>query len=121
MPLDDPGHPANAVDRIADKFGASKALQGLKQAIHDTVEEHSELRGENLCVVDSALAAEGLLTFSEIRRRYWSKYRAILKRNKIRDETEYYLLRGISGDFAIELPTDERTQIDALLGQYESK
>jgi hypothetical protein len=121
MPLDDPGHPANAVDRIAEKFGVSKALQGLKQAIHDIVEEHCDLGGQGLRLVDSTLEAKGLLTFSEIRRRYWSKYRAVLKRNLIRNETEFYLLKGIADDLSAPVPDEERMQIGLLLGQYESK
>jgi hypothetical protein len=121
MPLDDPGHPANAVDRIAEKVGVSRALQGLKQAIHDIVEEHSELGGQALRLVDSTLATQGLLTFSEIRRRYWSKYQALLKRNVIRNDTEYYLLKGIADDLGAQVPDEERAQVGVLLSQYESK
>src|SRR6185312_9826993 len=35
----DPIHPANVMKQIVDKFGRAEALEGLKQAINDTVED----------------------------------------------------------------------------------
>lgn len=119
MSPEDAGHPANAVDRIAEKYGLSKALQGLRQAIHDKVEQYAELSGAELQSVDSSLAANGLLTFSEVRRRYWSKYKKLLKRSAIRNETEYYLLKGIAGDLTFPIPEVERVHIEMLMAAYE--
>ena len=119
MSPEDPGHPANAVEHIAEKYGVSKAFQGLKQAIHDTVEQYGDLSGPELHRVDITLAANGLLTFSEVRMRYWSKYRAVLKRSAIRNDTEFYLLKGIADDLTIKITDEERAKIGFLLGEYE--
>ncbi|WP_437334074.1 hypothetical protein [Sorangium sp. So ce394] len=120
MPPDDPRHPANVLEQIAEELGPSKALQGLKQAIHDIVEQYGHLSGEEIRRADTALAANGLLTFSEVRRRYWSRYRAVLKRGAIRNETEFYLLKGIADDLTSGPSDDERAQISTLLSEYEA-
>ncbi|KYG09603.1 hypothetical protein BE21_16945 [Sorangium cellulosum] len=120
MPLDDPRHPANALEQIAEKLGPSRALQGLKQAIHDIVEQYGHLSGDEIRRVDTALAGNGLLTFSEVRRRYWSKYRAVLRRGIIRNETGFYLLKGIADDLTSEVPDEERALISTLISRYEA-
>ncbi|WP_108126187.1 hypothetical protein [Saccharospirillum mangrovi] len=115
----DPVHPTNVGKRIVEEYGKSKALEGLKQAVNDTVEELSDQRLEIIQKLDAALRAEGIVTFSEIRRRYSSSYKRILKCGRIKSETEFYLIAGVLADFGSVASDGERQTLEKLMAQYE--
>ena len=113
-----PSHPTNAGKQIVAEFGRSKALDGLRQAVNDTVEE---LNGRDLAYIealDSKLRENGLLTVSEVRRRYSSSYRRIVKRGRISSEAEYYLVAGILADSVRSGSETERALLEKLSAQY---
>ena len=76
----DPIHPSNALNDIVKQYGKSRALQGLRQAVNDTVEQLSDKPAEYIRDLDAKLRAQKLLTVSEVRRRYSSSYKRILRR-----------------------------------------
>ena len=115
----DPIHPSNVGKRIVAQYGRSKALDGLKQAVNDTVEELSHKPVEYIQRLDAALREHGLVTFSEIRRRYALSYKRILKRGKIKDEMEYYLIAGVLAGVSSLASDQERALLDRLVAQYE--
>jgi hypothetical protein len=117
----DPIHPTNVGIRIVAEYGRSKALDGLKQAVNDTVEELSDQPPEYVQKLDAALREEGILTFSEIRRRYASSYKRIVKRGVIRTETEYYLIAGVLADYSSLVTYEERALLESLVAQYEQR
>jgi hypothetical protein len=103
-----------------EKYGVSAAmLEGLKQSINDTIEETSDLTSESIRKIDAALASGGYITLSRLRIGYRSRYAAILKRGRIRNDTEFYLLTGIASDMSLTLSEDERQKVDRLLAEYE--
>ena len=115
-----PSHPTNVGKQILANYGKSKALDGLRQAANDTVEQ---LKGRDLAYVkrmDQLLAKHGTLTFTEICRRYGSSYRRILKRGKIKTETEYYLVAGVLADAASRSSAAERKRLQRMVHEYES-
>lgn len=114
-------HPTNVGRRIVTELGRSKALEGLKQAVNDTVEELSGQPIEYIQRLDAALREKGIITFSEILRRYASSYRRILKRGKIKNETEYYLIAGVLADLSSLATHEERVLLDNLVAQYEQR
>lgn len=114
-----PIHPTNVGKRIIEEFGRSKALDGLKQAINDTVEELANQPFEYIQRLDAALRGQGIITHSEIRRRYASSYKRILKRGKIKTETEYYVIVGVLADCSSIAKNEERTVLEELVAQYE--
>jgi hypothetical protein len=74
------------------------AFNGLRQAINDCVEmsfhfDHGEVRK-----LDSELRSRGIVTLSELRRRYSKGYAKITKRGQIKNETEYHLIRNVLDD-----------------------
>lgn len=107
------------VERIAEQYGRSKALEGTKQAVNDVLEDLSDLAPEGLKVVDEALVAAGLVTLSALRRRYAASYRRVLKRGCIKTETEYYLVNGLVVDQASGISADEREKLQAMVSAYE--
>lgn len=115
----DPVHPTNVGKRIVAEYGRSKALEGLKQAVNDTVEELSDKPFEYVQRLDAQFRKRGILTFSEIRRRYASSYRRVLKRGKINTETEYYLVAGVLADSSSLVTDEERAFLERMVKGYE--
>lgn len=106
---------------IVQQYGKSKALEGLRQAANDIIEDLSGRPVEGVVALDEALRAHGIVTASEVRRRYASSYKRIVKRGSIRNDTEYYLLNGIVVDFGSGIPDDERSVLQKLLDAYEAR
>jgi len=114
----DPIHPSNVGNQIAARFGRSKALDGLKQAVNDSVEMLCDSPPAQIEELDDALRKQGFLTFSEIRRRYSSSYKRILKHKRIKTETEYYLIAGVLADVSSNADKDERSELEQLIAEY---
>jgi hypothetical protein len=114
-----PVHPTNVGKIIVEQFGRSKALEGLKQAVNDTVEDLREMPGEHLQRLDTALRDSGTITFSEVRRRYASSYKRIMKRGNIKSETEYYLIAGVLAECSSIASEEERAVLNQLVVRYE--
>ena len=112
-------HPTNVGKRIVQQFGRSQALDALKQAVNDTVEELADRPAEYVQRLDASLRELGIITVSEIRRRYAASYKRILRRGKIKTETEYYIIAGVLADFSSLATDEERTILDGLVADYE--
>ena len=113
-----PVRPTTALKGIVASHGRSRALAGLRQAVNDTVESVAHKPGVAQAL-DEALRAHGLLGFYEVARRYASAYRKILKRGRIKNETEYYLVHGALVDLANALADDERAELAKLVEGFE--
>jgi hypothetical protein len=114
-----PVNAATALDEVVRKYGKSKALNGLRQATNDTIEELNNRPTEYIEILDDALRAAGILTVSEIRHRYATAYQRILRRGSIKNETEYHLINGIVVDLASTVTSEERVLLQAMLDAYE--
>jgi hypothetical protein len=115
----DPIHPTNVGKRIVVENGKSQALDGLKQAVNDTVEELIDHPPDYIEKLDASLRDAGLITFSEVRRRYASSYKRILKRGSIKNDTEYYLIAGVLADFTTSADNDERATLGRFVSEYK--
>jgi hypothetical protein len=104
---------------IVEQHGKSKALEGLRQAANDIIQDLSDRPADGIAALDEALRASGLLTASEVRRRYASSYKRIVKRGSIRNDTEYYLVKGIVVDHGNATSDEERAILERLLDAYE--
>ena len=118
---EDPIHPSNCLVEIVDKFGKSKALQGLKQAINDTLEDTASWDSNTVSKLDEQLRVNGTITLSMLRTRYWSTYKSILKRGKIKNESEYYLIRGLECELDNGIPQEQRTLLAELVRDFEER
>lgn len=114
-------HPANVIEGIVQQFGTSKALAGLRQAANDTIGETSHWNSEARAVVDEACRAAGVVTLSEITRRYSASYMRIVKRGFIKSETEYYVVNGILLDQGSAISDDERRLLQRMTEAFEQK
>jgi hypothetical protein len=117
----DPVHPANVGRGIAEQFGKSKVLDGLRQAVNETVEALIDQTPARIAQLDASLSKLGLLTHSEVRRRYASSYKRLLKRGRIATETEFYLVAGILADTGSQVTVEERARLELLCATFEAR
>ena len=101
-----------------EKKGMKTALKGLRQAINDCVERSFHFDHAEVETLDSELRKRGVITLSELRRRYSKSYAKIMERGQIKNETEYYLLRNVLFD-PTEKTSDERKLLRGLISDYE--
>lgn len=76
---------------------------------------------EAVSIADSSLASVGALTLTQLRYRKSRKYGAILRRGRLRNDTEFYLVSAILSDMSIDLPQTERLALDSMVANYESQ
>lgn len=114
-------HPANVISGMVQQVGKSKALVGLRQAVNDTIEETSNWTSEARAVVDEVFKAAGVISVSEITRRYSASYKRIVKRGFIKNGTEYHIINAILVDQGNEISGDERTRLQTLTEAFEQK
>ena len=119
--LEDARNPINAINKIETHLGAAQALSGLSQAVNDTLEMCEDWPPDLVSLVDQSLAQAGSPTLTNLRHRRSRKYKSILRRGRLRDDSEFYLVTGILSDTTIELPESEREVLDNLVGSYESQ
>jgi hypothetical protein len=105
----------NALERKS----ARVALNGVRQAVNDCVEMSSSFTQAQVVELDSELRTRGLITLSEMRRRYSKNFAQIRKRGQIRSETEYYLVRNVLDDAAPKSP-GERKILEEMILAYEA-
>jgi hypothetical protein len=99
----------------------AKAFAGLRDAVNDCIEMSAHWSVERVAALDAALKARHVLTLSQVRQRYWSKYRSILKRGRIQNDVEYYLARGILADLALPMDAAERQKLESMSEAYEQR
>ena len=116
---DDDIHPARTIGHLVSTHGKSRALAGLRQAANDLVEETSNWSLDARTILDAALRNAGVITLSAVARRYAARYKRILKRRNIKNETEYHLINGILVDQGNSMPDEERGRLQGLIDDYE--
>jgi hypothetical protein len=101
-----------------EKKSMKAASNGLRQAINDIIEMSFHFDREEAAKLDEQLRSRGIVTLSELRRRYSKKYRAIVKRGQIINDTEYYFVRNVLSDPGTKTKA-ERETLETLIANYE--
>ncbi len=109
-----------AFDEISEAHGKGGALKGLRQAANDVLQDLSDMKPELLSTIDLAARSAGVVTLSELRRRYSRKYKSILRRGSLRSETEYYLVKGVVDDSLHGGGEAEIDRLQSMLSAFES-
>ena len=107
-----------AVLEAMEKRSPRMAFQGLRQAINDCVERSSFFDPVKVAKLDAELISRGIITLSELRKRYSRGYANILKRGRIKNDTEVNLLQHVINDPTEKSP-DELELLAKLLSDYE--
>ncbi|QZA76852.1 hypothetical protein K4H28_11050 [Deefgea tanakiae] len=71
------------------------AKKGLQMAINDIVEMSSEWRADQVSAADARFLSQETFTLSAVRYRFSKRFQQISKRGVIRNQMEYYLIKGI--------------------------
>ena len=95
------------------------SLKGWRMAVNDCIEMSSHWSTVRVIAMDTALRKAGIVTLSEIRRRYSTRLAAILKRGSIRGEVDYYLAAGLVADTASNLSPEERVKLQFLVTRFK--
>ncbi|UJJ58020.1 hypothetical protein [Rhodanobacter denitrificans] len=117
--LADPVHPANVAAHIVSTVGKSQALVGARQAANDAIESLPDLSQQQLATLDAELHKARAVTLAEMHRRYSKQYKVVLKRGRICNETEFYLVKGILDSCTESLNQDEQAVLSSLLLGFE--
>lgn len=119
--LDHPYSPINVLAGFERKFGVSRALIGLKQAVNDVLETCMDFSPQQIAAADASLAKGGAPTITQLWQGRSRQYRAILRRGHLRNDTEFYLASSILSDTASQVPSSERIALDNMVASYESR
>ncbi|MBV9882731.1 MAG: hypothetical protein JO276_06965 [Sphingomonadaceae bacterium] len=95
----------------------SNARAGLAMAIGDIIEMSEGFAAGQVAAIDAALEAEGIITLSAVRARFWSRIRRVLERGTIRGERDYHAVRNV----VEALPEEEQERAWRLLAAFEEK
>ncbi|CAB1064876.1 hypothetical protein D1BOALGB6SA_9673 [Olavius sp. associated proteobacterium Delta 1] len=121
IPKDDKSHPSHSLRSVPGKVSKLQFFAGLKQAVNDTVDATQDFTPKQVAEVDAACRNQQVLTLSEVRRRYWNKYRVILEKQRICNDTEYSFVVGLLSDTTASIPTMERELLQTLVSVYERR
>jgi hypothetical protein len=108
-----------AVLEALEKKSPRKAFAGLRQAINDCVEMSFNFSRAEVERLDSELSDRGIVTLSELRRRYSKDYAKIVKRGRIANDSEFYLVQNVLND-RTEKTSEETETLAKLIGKYEA-
>jgi hypothetical protein len=113
-------HPSRNLMAAPGKASKSQLLSGLRQAANDTIEATQHFKFDQIAAFDYACREQRVLTLSEVRRRYWRRYKAIVEKLQLRNDTDYYLATGLLIDTAAAIGPAERRLLPELTLAYES-
>ena len=118
---DAPSHPSHFMHPSAGKMTKSQLLSGVRQAANDTIEHSQDFFPEQVAAVDKACQECKVLTLSEVRRRYWNRYRKLIESGKVRNDTDYYLATSLLNDLSSNIEPAERRLLQELADKYEQR
>jgi hypothetical protein len=111
-------HPLTVLEHM-EKHSMSRARLGLGTAIGDTLEGAWDLSYGEVETIDREFSERGIISLSELRRKYARKVQVILKRGAIRNEEEYYLITGILAVTTSD--AEEQMTLGQLIDDFESR
>ncbi len=103
---------------LSDKQALTR--EGLREAVSDCMDMSLQFTPMEVVKFDSELRLHDIPSLSELRRRYSRTYARVLKRDRIEEETEYFLLRNVLFDPG-EKAEGEREQLERLIADFEKR
>ena len=102
-----------------EKMPFGQARHAVLMLCRDLLEATQNYQREQLAVWDGALASQRAPTLSMMRIKHWKLVPKIVKRGRIRNEEEYYLVKSVVDSSA--LSNDEQGKLVELLDRYGVK
>ena len=98
-----------------------RSLAGMRMAVNDCMEMSSHWTVAKVKAVDASLSEHGILTLSEVRRRFSKKVSTMLSRGRIRSEVEYYIVAAVLADQSSQVSETDRCRFEAMAAAYETR
>ena len=117
----DPSHPVNVLAGFERRLPFSQVLSGLKQAVSDCLEEAEDWDLNQIRRADESLQAVGAPSLSGLLTNRSKQFRGVLRRGRIRNDTEYYLVSAALADTAAGRSAEDLEQLGAMLAAYEAR
>jgi hypothetical protein len=109
---------ARTMDALPATLSSSQR-RGLRQTVGDMLEWTKDLSPEQVMQAEAFLRSRGAPSLQVTRTRIWDPIPKIIKRGRIRNETEYYLVMSILNDTAdATLTSEQREQADRLVSEF---
>jgi hypothetical protein len=96
-------------------------LSGLKQTINDQFSMHMPFVGRERELLEAELKRRGLPPLNVIEASRTKKYRGIIKRGKIANEEEFYIVQGLLDDQASLLEDAELQALGKIMTEHLRK
>lgn len=112
--------PIEAMNKAETEIPKSKLYSGLKQAIADSVsnmKDHPKFAAD----INEDLIANNLPSVQTLIGLVADSANKVLKRQKIKNIDEYYIIKELIDDTCSELTNDDRTLLSKLLADFETK
>jgi hypothetical protein len=113
-------HPIFVLEQM-EKASPSHARQGLRMALNDCVEQSLGWAPDRVAEIDRDFLAQGLLSLSQVRLQYSRKYASIVKRGRLRNNEELFLVQGILADQSLSISAQERAQLETMSHAFTEK
>lgn len=111
---------ASPIAKIAEfeKVSFAKAAKSLAMGIADTIAMTEDFDRKRISELDEVFRLSGLPTLSFMRSIWSKKVTKILKREKIVNDDEYYLIKPLESQSKLE--ASKKQLIDQMLQDYEA-
>jgi hypothetical protein len=113
--------PMNVLNRMEQK-SKSLARKGLKEGLMDSFHMLKEASAEHIFLLNQELIKSGLENINRLRAFIEQIPVKVLKRGKIKNLDEYYVIKEVVADTAGPgISEEEREQLNKIFGEFEMK
>ena len=109
------------LDEFLANLPFSKAKNGLQMAVNDIIEMSCDWPLERVIEADDRFLEAGSYSLSEVRKKYSTKYKKIMKKGFLASDVELYFLKGILDAGNIDLDLSERERLEEMIRAFEEK
>lgn len=112
--------PIAAMTKAETEIAKSKLYSGLKQALVDSVsnmKDHPKFAAD----INAGLIANNLPSVKTLIGLVADSANKVMKRQKIKNIDEYYIIKELIDDTVSDISNDERTLLSKLLEDFETK
>lgn len=112
-----------AVLESVERENPARASAALRMAVNNCLELSGHWPFAQVVALDAELPTQGILSLSQVRRRVWGRYAAIVKHGKLRSEAEYQVVRAVLADQTLgpTLPPAERERLQTAMLAFEKR
>ena len=103
---DSPIHPFNVLENF-EKQSISLAIKGLKEGFPDALTMANHLSKEQKEKLNQVLKTNGFPPIEVLNFKIRNTYKRVLKRNRIKNEAEYYVIVELISDVEFEISKEE--------------